>query len=487
MNSEPTDPLAARLSQVLRRAPRLTLGLVGGDREAAVKLPSLVAAAGLRGLFILVCDSTDICPPTDIELSFLLKNGAPAILPRDMLVIATYYGAVGALIAELRTWEAYVDWIVLWRHERFSQTIDALGRSPIDESTTDTDFTVLTEDRNFLQRVFQKNRISYIRFVNLSSAMIADNVIHFCRQVPINHWVHGLMLAVRGHDGLQYRMAGAATAHGRIPSTVSYMNRLLPSVDQSKIDSPWTLIIQYTDHAVYDIGSIAYGREQNASTAIRLIPDPYFSYHNGYQKLRDAVLEGRLPPWEQRKSAVFWRGSATTNYVAADGSPVERIEQVPRVAMCLILKDDPRADAAIMSPWALSFIPPTEAKDWLVRKEIFRPLVEMTRHADYRFLIDIDGAANAWSFFEKLLLGSCVVKVQSAFEQWFYGEIAAWRHFVPVASDLSDLTEKLDWCLQNQDEARAIGERGQEFAMRHTYAVAMQAALDAVKWSIVRL
>jgi hypothetical protein len=111
----------------------------------------------------------------------------------------------------------------------------------------------------------------------------------------------------------------------------------------------------------------------------------------------------------------------------------------------------------------------------------------MLEHAHYRFLIDIDGAASAWSFFEKLLLGGCILKVGSPFEQWFYSELTEWQHFVPVRQDLSDLFEKIEWCHGNQDEARAIGERAQQFAIHHTFKVARDVALDAVRRSLVPL
>jgi spore maturation protein CgeB len=78
-----------------------------------------------------------------------------------------------------------------------------------------------------------------------------------------------------------------------------------------------------------------------------------------------------------------------------------------------------------------------------------------------------------------------VLKVSSPFEQWFYSEIAAWRHYVPVSQDLSDLTEKLDWSLQHEEETRSIAERGQKFAINHTYETGLEIAVTAAHESIV--
>lgn len=263
---------------------------------------------------------------------------------------------------------------------------------------------------------------------------------------------------------------------------------LLAALDLPRIDNCGILLVQFGDRAYYDVECVAYGRPRSASPAIRLIPDTYFFESDGYQAIRDAVLEGRLPRWEDRQNIVFWRGSATMPHIACDGARVERIEQVPRVAMCLALRGVPRADVAIMLPvlppeW--QFLSREGAAEWLNRKGIYRPPVSMIRHADYRFLIDIDGVANAWSFFEKLLLGACILKVDSPFEQWFYEEVVEWQHFVPVKQDLSDLIEKIDWVQQHEAEARAIAEHGQQFAMEHTLEAGREIASDAVRRSII--
>lgn len=239
------------------------------------------------------------------------------------------------------------------------------------------------------------------------------------------------------------------------------------------------LFLQYDDFAGHDVRSVAYGRHRGEAPAVRLIPDTYFFESRGYERTRALVRAGQLPRWEECREAVFWRGSATHRDESLTGQPITELEQVPRVAMCLALLGDARADAAIMSAWG--HVRSLEAaRAQYAAWGIFRPAVSMIDHAQYRFLIDIDGVANAWSFFDKLLMGRCVLKVGTPFEQWFYDSIAPWEHFVPVQPDLSDLEEKLDWCFDNDSEAQAIAERGQNFAMLHGFEEAMQLAVEAM-------
>ena len=44
-------------------------------------------------------------------------------------------------------------------------------------------------------------------------------------------------------------------------------------------------------------------------------------------------------------------------------------------------------------------------------------------------------------------------------DEWFYDRIKPWVHYIPVALDLSDLEERVQWALQNDEEAQAIVRR----------------------------
>jgi hypothetical protein len=98
----------------------------------------------------------------------------------------------------------------------------------------------------------------------------------------------------------------------------------------------------------------------------------------------------------------------------------------------------------------------------------------------YRFQIDIDGNSNSWGFLLKLLMGSCVLKVMSEWRQWYYGDLIAWKHFVPVQNDLSDLEERVMWCIENDDEAREIAEAGMKYANGIVFGTEMPKAAAAV-------
>ena len=216
---------------------------------------------------------------------------------------------------------------------------------------------------------------------------------------------------------------------------------------------------------------------------VRLVPDAYFFVTRGYQSTRSAVAGAELPRWEDRQALVFWRGTATFN---PNPTTLKEPSQIPRIALCLRLKRFSRADVGIRA-WEIGFPEPAVVEHFIEANSISGTRVPMLEHANYKFQIDIDGVANAWGFFDKLLMGSCILKVQSAYEQWFYADLRAWEHYVPIKADLSDLETQVDWCFEHDADAKAIGQRGQEFALDHTYERGVAIGREAIAASFINL
>jgi Glycosyl transferase family 90 len=299
---------------------------------------------------------------------------------------------------------------------------------------------------------------------------------------------YGTMIAVQQSGCLRFITAAITTSNARTEPTITMFRQLLEefsnNVGPLASRAKRILVIQFDDRIHHNIGSVAFCRPRNEAPAVRLVPDTYFFLSQGYRSLREAAVRKLLPPWGERKGIVFWRGSATNNGTALDGTAIENIAQIPRVVLCRLLRDMPWTDAAIMAPWGFRFNA-DECVEYLTTERIFRPSLNMHHQANYCYGIDIDGVASAWGFFEKLLVGLCVLKVGSPFEQWYYGQISEWRHFVPVRADLGDLQSKIEWCLAHPRQAREIAEEGQRFALEHSFETARQITLEALRRSLL--
>ena len=78
--------------------------------------------------------------------------------------------------------------------------------------------------------------------------------------------------------------------------------------------------------------------------------------------------------------------------------------------------------------------------------------------------MNLDGTVAAYRFPFLLAGGSLVFKQDSPYVEHFYSDLKPYEHYVPVRRDLSDLVEKIQWARENDDEARAIAERGARYA-----------------------
>jgi hypothetical protein len=248
-----------------------------------------------------------------------------------------------------------------------------------------------------------------------------------------------------------------------------------------RFEPPRALFFQMGDGGGIDRPSLGFGK-RDAVHGLRLVPDPYFHRSGGYEKLRRLVAGGDLPPWRKRERALFWRGSATGRSETGD------YRDLPRVRLAALCRDQRRTDVKIchVPAQVRQYHDPETAAAELGRARLTGDWVPMPEFARRRYTIDIDGNANAWGLFEKMLLGLCILKVGTPSSQWFYHRLAPWEHFIPVQQDLSDLPAAIEWCFANDREAAAIAEAAQRLALELTFETEMTGAAEAAAEVLTR-
>ena len=210
-----------------------------------------------------------------------------------------------------------------------------------------------------------------------------------------------------------------------------------------------------------------------------LIPDPEFFNSNGYARQRRQLAAQR--PWHEREAGLIWRGATT-----GDGRFPHEVETLadpallPRIRACALLRGT--ADAKI---YRVVQSPQPEGDERRLRDaDLMGERIAEDAWLDRRFALDIDGNTSAWSnLFVRLIYGCCVLKVASPgnYRQWYYPRLQPWVHFVPVDSDLGNLTERLEWCRRRPDEAGAIAAAGQALALSMTFEAEMQRSVAALE------
>jgi Glycosyl transferase family 90 len=201
-----------------------------------------------------------------------------------------------------------------------------------------------------------------------------------------------------------------------------------------------------------------------------LIPDYQFVTSRGYEDYRELANAGRMK-WSECGDRIVWRGSTTgIGKISTDNLSADDPDLLLRVRLCLRLKGIPGCDAKISGIAQSSN--PAQDEQRLARAGIVGEYIWPLAWHTFKFAIDVDGNSNAWTnFFTRLIMGCCVLKVASplGFRQWYYSDLEAWTHYVPVRPDLSDLEDQIVWCRNNANECSAIAANGQAFAVARSY------------------
>lgn len=293
----------------------------------------------------------------------------------------------------------------------------------------------------------------------LSALAVAD--VNPYLTIVTHNWAGdagGRYFIARGHEG----------PHGRTIATLPYVEKLraLALKGGRPLRNDGKIVFQLEDNPV-DVPSISWETRSDWHD-VHLIPDLYYFLAGGYENFDPALM-----PWEDRRPSIVWRGSSTGLF----WQTLSVLDDLPRYRMCKIAQQlGARADVGLTDVVQAYPEEAERIRERLSREGLLKPFIPMTEMARHRFIMDIDGNSNSWNFMQKLRLGCCVLRVESQWRQWFADRLIAWEHYVPVASDLSDLVERTDWCFANSRECSAIAERGRQFAIAMKFADEMSRA-----------
>lgn len=168
----------------------------------------------------------------------------------------------------------------------------------------------------------------------------------------------------------------------------------------------------------------------------RLLPEAHYLSRAGYRRLK-LQLRTERRPWQLRRDRAAYAGADHDAPSPHTAGPVLR-----RQLLAMVERDRLPVDAAL------------------------NRAVSRRSQLRHKYLIDIDGFVRTWDAWAwKMLSGSVVLSPATIWETRFTRAFEPWQHFVPVAADLSDLAERLDWCRANDEKCRAIATRSRRRAL----------------------
>jgi hypothetical protein len=160
-----------------------------------------------------------------------------------------------------------------------------------------------------------------------------------------------------------------------------------------------------------------------------------------------------IPAWEERKSIAYWRGCLSGG-----------VAPTPRTEVVWNLYDFPYADVKLTRNQNMD----QEHQGRLIFPEdprFYDEVRSLGDHVKHKYILIIDGnciaSAHQWVFAS----GSVPIMVTHPDnEYWFKKFLKPGFHYMPIKYDLSDLKEKIEWLVNNDDKAKQIAENAMEFA-----------------------
>ncbi|MBS8228160.1 hypothetical protein [Vannielia litorea] len=176
-----------------------------------------------------------------------------------------------------------------------------------------------------------------------------------------------------------------------------------------------------------DLPSLARFSFSSCGAAIP-VPDFHFFRDRGYAEMRRVAEETALP-WEARSTEVVWRGGPN-GYGSLSTDPA--LAGNPRLLQRMALVQRCKG-----TPIEARFAPLGDNKHAQVMEAegLVGDVLPNASWGGRKLALDIDGFTNAWgNLFHRLLLGCCVLKVESglSYRQWYYGDMEPGRHFIPL-------------------------------------------------------
>jgi len=203
-----------------------------------------------------------------------------------------------------------------------------------------------------------------------------------------------------------------------------------------------------------DVVGILCARNVNDKRFV-LMPFDDESFERGVVK--HLAEHSSFVPWEDKKPLAFWRGSPSGGFF-----PTIRYEVVQKSmeSSCLDARFIRRVNPYIL--YKMGVLGYTFGLD---DNQYWSDEQTIQSHLEYKYILVIDGTCTASALQWVFASGSVpLIITHPGNEWWFKSHLKPMENYVPIEYDLSDLMSKIEWLIDNDEEAKEIVDKALHLA-----------------------
>jgi hypothetical protein len=178
--------------------------------------------------------------------------------------------------------------------------------------------------------------------------------------------------------------------------------------------------------------------------------------HFAMTKRSMATRDSFTTPWHKKRELAVFRGSSTG--IGYDA------ETNIRIRLCEQFQHHPYCNVGLTS-WNTRYRKISGDPSLKIPKPTIPTSnsLSLEEQSMYKYIIHVEGHVQAYRLSIELAMGSVILLVDSPYKLWYQDRLEPWVHYVPVQSNLSDLDERIQWCLDHDVECQLIAKQAREF------------------------
>ena len=189
-------------------------------------------------------------------------------------------------------------------------------------------------------------------------------------------------------------------------------------------------------------------------------------------------------PYEQKKDIAVWRGRLSgTMRVHGRTVHAERLagrldavetdeefaavlaqhQHYARLRLCSLYHGSPDVDVGITRLGGAACDILERRADWPSARGLRGAAMTLREQLEYRYILCMPGNDFPSGLYWALLSNSIVLMPEPVWRTALDFGLQPWEHYVPLAADLTDLRQQMDWCRANTAEVLDINRRAQAY------------------------